>query len=211
MAAFIRTVWKGNFLGVQDWSFGLNFLVIGTGGIGQADLDAWLALVHTDTTTYMAATGGGTSWLSNQGHCTEISAYHQASPTTPADVVSNIAGLSYVGGGNVGMPPQCSIVHSLHSANPRRNGRGRAYVPAFGCAVVAGSGRLGSPTALSMATAMAALINSINGHAVGGNAVGCGSPSTGDIFTQLSVNDQVDTQRRRTDKVGSTTVAVAAL
>jgi hypothetical protein len=62
-----------------------------------------------------------------------------------------------------------------------------------------------------MANFSAAFINSVNGHAVGGNAVGCGSPTTGDLFTTLQVNDQVDTQRRRTDKVGSAVVAVATV
>jgi hypothetical protein len=211
MAQQVRVTISGLFIGQQDWSTGLDFLVIGTGGVGQADLDTWLASVRTDLTTWVTATNGLGTLLSPHGTITDLRAYLRPSPGAPATVVSHIGGIGVTGTGTLQNTPQAAIVATLLSSNPSRKGRGRMYLPAWGTLPASTDAHLGTVTPLQVSTPLAAFIGHCNGHALAANAVGCATATTQDIITSVRVDNVYDTQRRRRDKVTATSTGTTII
>jgi len=58
---------------------------------------------------------------------------------------------------------------------------------------------------------MGNFITGVNGVALAANAVGCATPTSQDLIRQVVVDNVVDTQRRRRDKVPATFTSVTVI
>jgi len=85
MAPQVKFVFSGNLQGTQGFSCQLHFKLLGVGGVGQSDLDTWLASVHTLFTTYAASAGGSQQWLGLASSINLLKAYYMPAPNTPAE------------------------------------------------------------------------------------------------------------------------------
>jgi hypothetical protein len=145
-------------------------------------------------------------------------AYYSASgsPPPPYQVSGDSTGASVAGSTTRTFPPQCAIVATMRTAQSGRNARGRAYLPMGNGSFAVSSGTLSTSLAAT-ATGLAAWLTAVNGIAMGGNIVVAsvqsnvgGSPTLRPI-TRVTIDNVVDTQRRRRDKIVATVTAAGTV
>lgn len=184
--------------------FAVGWDTLGEAG-NQATLDQAVGTVIAFMTTVSADRAVLLNLLNPTDKYTKVTGYSYAAGAPTASLVSslplNVAG---TGGGN--NPNQLAIVATLRTAIPSRRTRGRMFMPATGIAVGAGA-LMTAPTPAELAHAVASLINTQGqdiAPVVISRAGGLGTP-----ITAVSVDNKVDTQRRRANKVVATVVATS--
>lgn len=210
MVATLDFELAGTLCTTQTWSFGFHFKQIGTGGVGQADVDTWMAAAQPIVTTWANATLGFKALAGAAGTFQSIIGYYRPSPGAHAELVSRIDGLNLSGSTAQTLPCQCALVFSLRSANPSRAGRGRVYVPVTAQAMASPSGRLN----IAVGTAslnLGTMLDSLNGIALGSNAVGLSTRTSQDLINRVTVDNVVDTQRRRRDQIAPSATGITVI
>lgn len=114
-------------------------------------------------------------------------------------------------GTNVGFcPPQIALVVSLHTGFAGRRNRGRAYLPTP-CNLTT-NGHTSSAVTSHTATNFAKYLTDVNAMTVGSLSFNaCIGTFNAPILTSVSVDDVVDTQRRRRDKQVATVTSTATI
>lgn len=204
---FIRLVHSGLIAGQQTWSFGIGVEV--PNHHVDSDLQTWLTAVDGLLATYMAATGGATTFWSSDTTLAALTAYMYPAGQSKPDVVSKKVISRSVGTART-VPYQLAVVHSLIGGTAGRNTRGRVYLP-LGTSGALSLGQVSNTTCANMATAFAAYLTGINATTIAGDPVQCsvGNPasSAGPFrIGTVIVDSVVDTQRRRRDKIAKTAV-----
>lgn len=190
--------------GVERWSVGLNYASVTDDPVtSPSDLSAW-------ATAVLALFGAAGSWQTSvkdgwgtSGGLDQVRAYYHPTSAGPAAAAGVSSGATQAGTGTVTLPPQVSMVCSLHTAQAGRSYRGRFYWPSVAGGVTTTLRRGGTPSIGTLATAFSGMLNAIGAAAVGsvGQKIVVVSPSK-DLITpviQVSVGDVYDTQRRRRD------------
>lgn len=198
---FFKVVFGGPIGTTDTWSVGFAFKVVAGGVPTTADCNGIAAaatlLFSNDFWTHAA--GGAANVNATTGFA-QTKVYYYPGGSTVATVsgattYSNIPG-TYT---TSQLPPQCSIVASLHTGLTGRQNRGRVYLPSI-VPMLAG-GQASSSASSSWTTQIAQFLTHMNAATTGAftyNAcVGTGiCPS----ITSVSIDTVVDTQRRRRDK-----------
>nr|CRY97379.1 hypothetical protein [uncultured prokaryote] len=199
--AHVHIVCSGTMPGGEIFAFGWDYA--GAAG-NQTTLDG---IVSDVATALSGGTIGGTirSLISSGGYITAVTGYSYADASSPAVLASSTV-VNLAGSGTGKLPYQCALVATLRTAVPSRRTRGRMYLPATGVTMGAGN-VMTSPTVDSVATAVRDLI-SAPGEGVIPNVVSkAGSIMT--PVTTITVDNKVDTQRRRAQSVAATVTGSA--
>lgn len=111
------------------------------------------------------------------------------------------------GAGTPTVPPQCAVVATLLTGAAGRRNRGRVYWPIAGSS----SRLLTSGQNATIANETRDIIDSLRTtcSAVWGTAAGPVVGNNGLLVTRVRVDNVIDTQRRRRDKINPTSTAVA--
>jgi hypothetical protein len=207
--SYVRLIVRGTYDGVQGFSFGMDFKVLGVGPVAPADLSAWVTATGTPFATWFnAATGGLKLLISPQGSISRRDAYFHPSDTGPAAFAASDSSGGGAGTASGIHPPQTAIVCSLQTGFTGRKNRGRFYLPGIAVPTDLTSGRIATTQVTAISLDAATFITNVNSIALAANAVGCAVMPTGDIVTRVVVDNVFDTQRRRRNKIGPTFTAV---
>lgn len=210
--AFVRLITRGTIDGVQGFSFGMDFKVLGVGPVAPADLSTWVSATATPFATWFNATTGGLKLLiSPASSISRRDAYFHPSDTGPAAFAASDTSGGGAGTASLIHPPQTAIVVSLLTGFTGRRNRGRFYLPGLAVPTDTTTGRIASTQVDAISLDAGNFINSVNGITLAANAVGCAVMPTGDIVTQILVDNVFDTQRRRRNKIGPTHTAVTVI
>lgn len=187
--------------GVVQWNAQLGT----AGGLSPAQLDAILAAVDTAFTsgTTPSTWTDLSSLLPSSQTFDKLTAYYYADAAGPASAVTTRA-VTHVGSATANLHPlQVALVNSVHTAASGASHRGRQFWPAQGLPVVVGTMLLASGTvdaaAQKVANAWTFVENSVRSTYGDPARLGVYSP-TKHVFTpatSLSVDNKLDTQRRR--------------
>jgi len=205
----MKVVIGGTIDTTQTWSVGLWVI--------NGDFDQPTQAAMTD---YLNAIDGPVAlwWRTGTPSCVNITAadvelvslraYAQVNPNTPSTAVAELLYGSPIAGTNSGvLSTRESMVASLLTGAPGRSRRGRIYIPACGAALTNHqfSATDVDDVAEATATLLEAMQAGVTGWTAGTVAVfGKNGPNP---ITQVRVDSKVDTQRRRSDKIGATDVA----
>lgn len=194
---------KGTIQNVQTWSINIGFT--GPGTVTNTDLSTWLASLDTAIATWWN-TGNGVKYVNpSYVQCTSSSAeYYAANSAVPMAQAAHTFASALPGNSTSYLPTQCAAVHSLHTNAAGRSNRGRLYVPVTGALLSSGP-VLGTSNVDAMASSMSTLLHAINISSLAASApqviVRGSSVLSGYPVTSLSVDNEVDIQRRRADKL----------
>lgn len=200
----IRVEHRGTLLsGAEAWSMG-HALFPPVGG-GIADVQD---IADTGVTRFQAdvwdATGISSKIRPNSTYVGCRVRQVDASGVTRAVAESNLAtpAPGTADSGAQSLPPQCSIVISLLTAQPGARGRGRSYFPGMSTYVLTDSGRLTTVVRDALAAAWKDYFDSLNA-ALSPLIAGVASDVGGYVnaISGIRVGDVIDTQRRRRDEL----------
>lgn len=160
-----------------------------------------LQAIATAVKTQMAGPGPILSALGSDVHILSRRAYLRKAGVAVAALVGEDV-TDQGGAGTPVVPPQNAAVVTLLTGAAGRANRGRVYWPMAG----ATSRRITSSTVTALSTSTAALIAAIRVActSVWGTAAGPVVGNNGLLVTRVQVDDVMDTQRRRRDKIAST-------
>lgn len=210
-----RLVVGGLIQGVQGWSYGIT-LDIGNSGTG-ADAQAFAVQAYTDflTSAWNTTSPGAValkSLMTSGDQVTGVRFYDYPALGSPARVVGASTAGSQAGTGSNYQAPQVAVVASLLTGLAGRSNRGRIYIPYTGGQVNA-TLRL-STTPSAIATTVANWLSLLRTRTYAGSPVtpivASATGSRPQIQT-VRVDNVLDTQRRRRDKILSTNTGSAAL
>lgn len=207
----IRLTWGGSLPAGDVWQCGLTVGVLASpDNTTQATMQSVANQFQARVATYMTGSGAGTL-LSTGGSVTRVRAYHVPASSNAADLVAAATFTAYNGiGSGATLPNQCALVVSLRSTNPGRKGRGRFYLPALNPSVV--NGRMNTPTPATVASATKTFLDGVNADLAtlsAGYRLIAGTSTL--PITTIVVDDIIDTQRRRRNKVIAVNTGTAAL
>lgn len=209
---FVRLILAGTIQVSQGWSVGLSFSTdIAPAG---PDLQTWLNSIVTATTTWWNASGGPGQLSAGDTTLSSLRAYSYAAGATKSSAEASIT-MALVGTPSRILPTQCSLVVSLRSGNSSRHGRGRIYLPVGGSVNIT-AGQYTSAACTALATATKTYLDALNASSIApavnhGLAVATGGSNPAIIVQGIQVNSKIDTQRRRTDKIGATFNSIQTL
>lgn len=217
----IRLVISGTIAGVQSWSCGITVAPTATGQFSpepnQAILDTWVQnrVVNVRDMFTLAGTRN-TTLKSLMGSSTQVDGldayfYPSGSDISTVQSTANF-GAAIVGTSTVQLPAQAAVVASLRSGQPGRRGRGRLYLPLTG-ATIDNTLHLQTLPMQDVAQRVAQLLTDIGNSQVGGLDVDAvvGSTFGAYVITSVVVDNDIDTQRRRSDKIVATQRPVQAV
>ena len=210
-----RIVIGGTLGGSQGWSIGITVQQDEAPTPNQAQ--AYAAQAYADFLSAAwntSATGAAPikNLVSTSGNVTGARVYFYPTGSTTASV-SGVSTASPQGGvGTATNPPQTALVVSLLSGFPGRHNRGRIYLPLLTSGVDSNlrwSGNV-QPVAVSIANWLSlvrtrALTDTPTAPIVGG------ATATNVAISTVRVDNVLDTQRRRRDKISATATGVASL
>lgn len=212
----IRMVIEGTISSAQTWSVGLT--VVGeptSGGLSQnqAYLDTWVQnrVVNVRDFFTQGTAGSRVSDAMNAATVvTGLKAYLIPANTDTAALLSEANfGSPIPGTGTSNHPAQTAMVVSLRSSVPGRSGRGRMYLPATGAAIAAAM-QFSSSIITGVAARSAQLVEDLGTSSyqdVGLKAVVASTAGARQI-TRVEVDNDPDTQRRRSDKLQASQTAI---
>jgi len=205
---YIRIVHRGHLDSNQTYSFGLAYYP-SVSTPSSAALNTFAAAVAAAFNTGPLGSGAAIrSCLGSPGVWNGISCYFYVAGQATAQLGSAVDYATPVTalGGSTG-PNDAAIVCSLRTTTPGRSGRGRAYLPGNGCTFA--SHQLSSPTPSAIASNLVSYIQALNllTYSSGsGVIVVANNRDFPPSVTRVVVDSKVDTQRRRENKIGATTV-----
>lgn len=197
----IKFVIAGDILTTQTWSMGFDFSLASVPDGTQ--LATWLATLETYVTTWWNATNGPKAFNSTSTRLTTLKAYAYAAGTaTATSQATRVLVTPLVGTGSGVMPTQAALVLSKQTAFVGRKNRGRAYLPATGAVLTTHKANSTFVTAIANATAtMLTAINATTLNGTGPLAIVASLQSVPPAITRIRVDDEIDIQRRRADKI----------
>lgn len=215
MSSHIRWTFGGQLVTGQRWS-------IGIASDGPAAFSPPLDLTtqcnsmftQFNTQFWSAASSPYKSQVGAQASLDRVQAYMYIGNVTNAVAagVSNVAAVPGTGS-TVAHPPQIALVFSLKTGFPGRSARGRAYLPNLE-SPVGTDGRV-AQNLQTFCTNFANFLAGMRTVSVAGTActpfVYSNTLQTGNAITSVSVDDVLDTQRRRRDQVSPSVTRVAAV
>lgn len=203
----LKITFGGGLPGNEIWQCGL-WVIPGSLPGTQTQLQAYSDNLIPFFTTWWSSTGINT--LRSAGvTLNSLSTYRYLAGQTKANGVAHSTIALAANAQSQAMPNQAALVCSLRTISPARNARGRFYIPCTAGGNLVGN-NLAAATTNAVATACAALLQSINGGpAPSTDSVVAGT--SGSRVTRVIVDSVVDTQRRRRNKTLPTTVGVAGV
>lgn len=203
---YIKVVVDGTLAqGAERWSAGWVY------GLGPGDAPSpgvMGAFASAALELFRSATGWAASVkgaISSAGTVTRVRAYYYPDPGLPATVVGQSTGASVNGVSTPTLPPQCSLVVTLQTGLAGRTRRGRFYWPLCGGGITSGQRTaLASQAQIDAFRDMLLAIESICPGSTPELAVASESAGSVTTVTSIALDDVVDTQRRRRDKLVGT-------
>lgn len=213
VAPTIRLVASGRILSSQSWSVGIS-MNAGPGPYVDAQLQA---LVNEFSTRFQTLWGTGSTGTLSKINAAGVDlrsfrAYVYPQRGVPAILAAGVDITPVPGNGGFSQPPQCALVASLRTALPGRGNRGRMYLPCTNV-TLGTNGQMTLATVQPIAAGVATLLTAMNTFTTGagyGNVVIAGSAGN-PIVNAVQVDSEIDTQRRRTDKLVAASTAVSAV
>lgn len=203
-APYVRLVMGGTIDSTQTWSMGLSCLT--AGAVSSSDLFTWLPAMDTAVKAFLNTTGVKSVWWTSSTVYNSLRAYHYSSPG-PADAQAQLISTGVVGTGSSDLPRQLATVISLRTGNGSRADRGRVYMPCTAASAISTIGQHSSSGCTTLGGAFELLVHAINASSLAGSPpiVSIAGRDSGAhaVVQNVIVNSKVDTQRRRTDKIGA--------
>jgi hypothetical protein len=201
----VRVVTSGLINGVQTWSFGQTYVPASVAAPTQSDLDSFNAAVQASLVANLFTAGTKVFWSTATTWEKVDSYYYPALANVAALHSSTTTGAPITGTGTVFNPTQTAIVCSVLTDIPSRRTRGRFYYPYTGKTLGAGH-KVSNADVDTLCNAMAAHVLALQaGTPLAGKAVSLAVESQiggmASLATKLSLNNEVDIQRRRADKI----------
>lgn len=197
----IKFVISGDILTTQSWSIGFDFSLASVPDGTQ--LAAWLATLEPFVTTWWNTTNGPKAFNSTSLRLTTLKAYaYAAGATSATSQATRVLATPLVGTSSGVMPTQACLVLTKVSAFVGRKNRGRAYLPATGATLT--THKANSTFITAIATATATMLTAINGTTLNGTgpiAIIASMQSVPPAIRNIRVDDEIDIQRRRADKI----------
>jgi len=208
---------KGTINDIQSWSTG--YSVFGELGFPstQSGLQAFCDSLHTPTATWWNATNGPKVIANGDTKITTIEclAIEAGNTVSTFTAVNNMTTSECVGTGSSATQTQAALVVSLRSANPSAHGRGRMYLPATGYGALIGSAHYLNTTSVDgIANASKTYFDAVNALTIEGNDIAvvvAASLSAPPVVTSLRVDNELDVQRRRANKIQASYIKSVAL
>jgi hypothetical protein len=196
----VRIVLSGALAGGEQWS--CSFAIMNGGVTSQANLQ----VIVDNVATAAASTGSLNSLVAASGAngmtLTRITGYYYVAPG-PATFTAFHDVTGVVGATTDKLPNQCAMVVTLLTGLPGRGNRGRMYWP-FPTAIITAS-HASNGNCDTIANAFKTFFQAINGGGGGYSvAVASSTHSAMHAVTAIKVDNVVDTQRRRRDKLAAT-------
>lgn len=164
---------------------------------GSADIATVQAAWNTAVGSFITS-DLGPMW-STETQCTQTQT-DQLDPATGKNVLQASNAVTYKGtGAGQALPQRASVVTGLRTATPTRSGRGRMYWPAPSASELTTTGDLLSAAAATLATGLAAVLNTFS--ATSQPVIYHRLTRTSTPVTTVTVGVVLGTQRRRTNKV----------
>lgn len=192
----------------QSWSTGF-WIACGSGTFAtQATLDTYATAVRGKVDTWVTSikTYWSSTYVYNGVKCSHYD---------PGQLVPNFVSVPTVtaqqGTGSAILPSFTALVASLRTANPRRVGRGRMYVP-INKDTEQTDGEASAAAALNYAQQTATMLTGVNTlvPGFGAGVSSCCVYSAVDGFTRaitrVVCDSKYDVQHRRTDKLGPSSI-----
>lgn len=199
----VTFVWSGPMPGGEIWQNGVALRV--SAAVDQEHLDQGAETAAGFLDTWWGDLG---SIVAVAGlTVNKVRSYYYAAEATAAGLVSEHSINAGFGGSAATAPNQCALVASLRSSVPGMKNQGRIYIPCLNPGSMTGA-LLSGTTAGTVATATADLLDGLNAIDLYGPVV---AGSNGAEVTSVRVDNIVDTQRRRRNRLVATTTANAAL
>jgi hypothetical protein len=159
-----------------------------------------LSSVHTAFTTAMNTFFSGTynAMMPSDVSATQTMT-NQLDPLTAKNVAQQVSSISQTGTGAGGKPsPRDCVLLSLRTNVPRRDGRGRIFLPSVDASHYTATGRLVQADMQTIATGFAAVLTTLAGTAT---PIIFHKKILGfDVIVLVKVPDLAAVQRRRTNK-----------
>ena len=217
--AFGRIVLGGIAAQAQRWSIGVNLAVTDVAVPTPAQMTSFAEAVRAlfDADVWSGAVSFKT--LASSTATFDICHAYYASagaPPPPYQVSGDSTGASVAGSTGRTFPTQCAIVATLRTDQSGRSARGRVYLPMGNGSFAVGTATLSTSLAAT-ATGLASFLTAVNGASMGPNSVtasvqsNVGSSPTLLPIKRVTIDNVVDTQRRRRDKIVATVTAAATV
>lgn len=205
---YARLRFGGKQYDVETWSCGIALATAGTPTNSQ--LFAYLGLVADAIATRLTSILGGLCTAATDYSYLAIYGYEAGS--SKAISQAQLAITPITGDGSGGLPPQLSVVAGLYGGAPGRKNKGRIYLPLTDSTAVSG-GHLVDGQTNNTSVTIAALLNDLGDQPLAGSnptpsIVGSSATAVPVSIGSVVVDNVVDTQRRRRDKMPSTKVTV---
>lgn len=210
-----RVVIGGILAGAQRWSIGVNLQVAGSTTPSPAQMNTFAQAVYASflSNVWSNASSGLNGFASSSANVDSCHAYYYPVTITSGATATGVSsGAAVAGSGVRSNPPQSALVVSLRTALAGRKGRGRVYLP-IGVMSYNTNGTIGS-TLSGLATNFAAFLTNVSSgialavQGVTPIVVGLTVP-TGSTITSVAIDNVMDTQRRRRDKIAASATVTA--
>jgi len=213
--AHIKVVQYGTILGSQAWSTGFTMAAAGNFDVPAASsLAAFLTAKDAAFQAWWTATGSARSQNTSSLTYVGVKAYaYQVGATVATTQSDHPFATALTGLGSPFLPTQSCIVSSLLSGFSGRKNRGRRYIPAIGATLSAGH-KLASAVVDPLVAAEVALIQALNGTTIEGDGYGViigSNQAVPPLVSAVRMDNEVDIQRRRADKIAATYFKLTAI
>lgn len=198
----------GQLAGAQRWSVGISLAPQGAGepSMSPAQAGAFATQLFTDfnTTAWSTTTTGATALkdlLGTQGTLDKVRFYLYGNQSQ-AQIIGESTNTAVAGTGSVKCPPQIALVATLLTGLAGASYRGRIYLPCLTYSAD-GSGNIATGIPALVATSLANFFSVVRTRTAGGaNWIPAVSGAAGsNPVSAVRVDNVLDTQRRRRDKI----------
>lgn len=208
---------KGTINDIQSWSTGYSVYCADGAPSTQAGLQTFCDALHTPTATWWNATNGPKVIANGDTKITNIECLYVEAGNTIATftAVNTMTTSECVGTGSSATQTQAALVVSLRSTNPSAHGRGRMYLPATGYGALIGSAHYLNTTSVDgIANASKTYFDAVNALTIEGDPIDVvvgAQLSLPPVVTTLRVDNELDVQRRRANKIQASYIKAVTL
>jgi hypothetical protein len=210
--AVVNLVLRGVISGSQTWSTHVDFAQLGSGAVGQTDLDTWLAGAKTQLDTFWSTANGIGAQNETTTTYTQLQAYYRPGPGgTPLLVSSVVVAKAGTSATSNIWPWQCCMVATLLTGFPGRKERGRMYLPCNRPVGVTAVHQFNATATGAVSGSLALALHNINALPLATNGLFAQPLNSTRLYQRVAVDNRPDIQRRRTDKLPSSASAVTTI
>lgn len=198
---------RGTINDVQTWSTGYTVYSPEGAPSGLDGLQAYVTSLHTPTATWWNASNGPKVIANSDTKIVSLEGlWIEAGNTMASAVAVEAMGSSEcIGTGSSATQTQAALVLSLRTPNTTARGRGRMYLPATGYGALIGSAHYLNTTSVDgIANATKTYFDDVNALTIEGDTavIVVGSQlATPPTVTSVRVDNELDVQRRRANKI----------